>query len=339
MATDRDAWLALTEEEAIDPGLPICDPHHHLWDRSDNRYMLDELTRDLAGGHRVVQTVFVECHSMCRKDGPQDMAPVGETEFVQGIAAQSASGQYGATAVAAGIVSNADLSLGSAVAPVLEAHIAASGNRFRGIRFSLAWDASPDITSASARTQGLLTDAKLREGLACLQRYGLSFDALVYHPQLMELVDLANAFPDVTIILNHIGRPLGTGPYAGKRDEVFEDWKRGMIAVAACPNVVVKVGGLGNTISGFDWHQRSLPPTSTELAKTMAPYYLFCIEQFGVNRCMFESNFPVDKASYSYTVLWNAFKRMTRDFSQGELSALFHDTAAKAYRLPEIGRG
>ena len=177
MATDRDAWLALTEEEAIDPGLPICDPHHHLWDRSDNRYMLDELTRDLAGGHRVVQTVFVECHSMYRKDGPQDMAPVGETEFVQGIAAQSASGQYGATAVAAGIVSNADLSLGSAVAPVLEAHIAASGNRFRGIRFSLAWDASPDITSASARTQGLLTDAKLREGLACLQRYGLSFDA------------------------------------------------------------------------------------------------------------------------------------------------------------------
>ena len=338
MATDHEAWLALTEEEPIEPDLPICDPHHHLWDHPDNRYLLDELTRDLSAGHCVVQTVFVECHSMYRKDGPQDMAPVGETEFVQGVAAQSASGQYGATAVAAGIVSNADLSLGAAVAPVLEAHMAASGNRCRGIRYSLAWDASPDITSAGARTHGLLSDAKFREGFACLQRYGLSFDALLYHPQLTELVDLANTFPEVTIILNHIGRPLGTGPYAGKRDEVFEDWKRGITAVAACPNVVVKVGGLGNTISGFDWHQRTLPPTSTELAQTMAPYYLFCIEQLGVNRCMFESNFPVDKASYSYNVLWNAFKRMTRDFSKGELAALFHDTAAKAYRLPEIGR-
>ena len=281
MATDRAAWLALTEEEPIDPGLPICDPHHHLWDRPDNRFMLDELTRDLTAGHRVVQTVFVECHSMYRKDGPRDMAAVGETEFVQGVAAQSASGNYGDTAVAAGIVSNADLSLGAAVSPVLEAHMAASSNRFRGIRYSLAWDASPDITPAGSRTQGLLSNAMVQEGLSSLQSHGLSFDALVYHPQLMELVDLANAVPEVTIILNHIGRPLGTGPYAGKRDEVFEDWKRGITAVAACSNVVVKVGGLGNTISGFDWHQRALPPTSTELAKTMAPYYLFCIEQFG----------------------------------------------------------
>ena len=337
MTTDHEAWLALTEEEAIEPGLPILDPHHHLWDRPDNRFLLDELTADLSGGHRVVQTVFVECHSMYRKGGPPEMAAVGETEFVQGVAAQSASGQYGDTAVAAGIVSGADLTLGNAVAPVLEAHMAASGNRFRGIRFSLAWDASPEITPATVRTKGLLSDAKVRQGLACLGQRGLSFDALVYHPQLTELVELANAFPDLTIILNHIGRPLGTGPYAGRRDEVFENWKKGITAIAACPNVVVKVGGLGNTISGFDWHQRSLPPTSTELAKTMEPYYLFCIEQFGVNRCMFESNFPVDKASYSYTVLWNAFKRMTRDFSKGELAALFHDTAAKAYRLPEIG--
>ena len=337
MTTDREAWLALTEEEAIEPGIPILDPHHHLWDRPDNRYLLDELTRDLAGGHNVAQTVFIECHSMYRKDGPQEMAAVGETEFVQGVAAQSASGGYGATAAVAGIVSNADLSLGDAVAPVLEAHMTAGSNRFRGIRFSLAWDASPEITMARARTQGLIQDPKLREGFAYLQRYGLSFDALVYHPQLTELVDLANAFPDVTIILNHIGRPLGTGPYAGQRDQVFEDWKRGITAIAACPNVVVKVGGLGNTISGFDWHQRALPPASTELARTIAPYYLFCIERFGANRCMFESNFPVDKASYSYTVVWNAFKRITKDFSKGELTDLFHNTAARAYRLPEIG--
>ena len=330
-------WLAQVQEQILEPDLKICDPHHHLWDYPHNRYLFDELLADLRSGHNVMSTVFMECASMYRADGPDVMKPVGETEFVQGVAAQSASGQFGDTAVAAGIVSNADFSLGDAVAPVLEAHMAASGNRFRGIRFSLSWDASPEITPASSRTRGLLSDPKFREGFAYLQRYGLSFDALVYHPQLTELVDLANAFPEVTFILNHIGRPLGTGPYAGKRDEVFADWKKGITAIAACPNVVVKVGGLGNTISGFDWHQRPLPPTSTELAKTMAPYYLFCIEQFGANRCMFESNFPVDKASYSYTVLWNAFKRITRDFSKSELTALFHDTAAKAYRLPEIG--
>jgi predicted TIM-barrel fold metal-dependent hydrolase len=166
-----------------------------------------------------------------------------------------------------------------------------------------------------------------------LQKYGLSFDAMLYHTQLMELVDLAGAFPDVAIIMNHVGRPLGIGPYAGKRDQVFQEWKQGIAAVAACPNIFVKLGGLGNPISGFDWHQRAVPPTSKELVDAMAPYYLFCVEQFGATRCMFESNFPVDKASYSYTVLWNALKRMSSGLSKDERSALFHDTAVKAYRL------
>ena len=339
MVTEHEEWLKLTTEDAIDPELPICDPHHHLWDRPDmrdrpgSRYLLEELLQDTGGGHNIVQTVFVECRAMYKKSGPDEMRPVGETEFVQGIAAQSASGQYGTTLVAAGIVSFADLTLGRAVVPVLEAHIAASQNRFRGIRHSSVWDASSEITSYRSPPKGLLLDHTFREGFACLQKYSLSFDAWLYHPQLMELADLAKTFPDTLIILDHIGGPLGIGPYTGKRGEVFEEWKHGIIALATCPNVVVKLGGLGMPICGFGWHERPTPPSSAKLAEAMAPYYLWCIERFGVHRCMFESNFPVDKRSYSYTVMWNALKRISKGFSQEEQAALFHDTAVRLYRL------
>jgi len=330
--TEREAWLKLTVEETIEPELPICDPHHHLWERPNDRYLLEELLQDTGGGHRIVQTVFVECLSMYRKDGPQEMQPVGETEFVQGIADKNKSG-HGLTDVAAGIVGFADLTLGAAVAPVLETHIAASKNRFRGIRYISTWDASPDIISSRNVPRGLLLDTKFREGFACLQKYDLSFDAWLFYPQLMELVDLARAFPDTCIVMNHIGGLLGTGPYAGKREEVFNDWKRGIAALATCRNVVIKLGGLGMPRSGFGWHERAVPPNSIELAEATAPYYRYCIEHFGVDRCMFESNFPVDKISYSYHVLWNAFKRITKDFSPQERAALFHDTAARVYRL------
>ena len=333
MASQRDAWLALTVEDPLEPGMPICDPHHHFWDRDGDRYLLDQLTEDVSGGHNIAQTVFIECRSMYRAHGPEEMKPIGETEFVQGIAAQSASGQYGPTAVAAGIVSNADLMLGAAVQPVLEAHIAASSNRFRGIRFSCAWDASPEITSGRSNSPGMMQDSRFREGFGCLQRMGLSFDALVYHTQLGELADLAAAFPDANIILNHIGRPLGAGPYAGRRDEVFTDWQKGIAAVAAHENVVVKLGGFGNLISGYDWHQRAIPPASAEVAQTIEPWLSYCVEQFGPSRCMFESNFPVDKASYAYTTVWNAFKRLTRDYSETEQAAMFQGTALRAYRL------
>ena len=335
MASQRDAWLALTVEDPLEPGMPICDPHHHFWDREGDRYLLDQLTEDVSGGHNIAQTVFIECRSMYRAHGPEEMKPIGETEFVQGIAAQSASGQYGPTAVAAGIVSNADLMLGAAVQPVLEAHIAASSNRFRGIRFSCAWDASPEVTLGRSNSPGMMQDPRFREGFDCLQRMGLSFDALVYHTQLGELADLAAAFPDATIILNHIGRPLGTGPYAGRRDEVFADWQKGIAAVAAHENVMVKLGGFGNLISGYDWHQRAIPPASAEVAQTIEPWLTYCIEQFGPSRCMFESNFPVDKASYAYTTVWNAFKRLTRDYSETEQAAMFQGTALKAYRLQD----
>jgi L-fuconolactonase len=333
MMPEREAWLKLTMEDPIDPDLPICDPHHHLWDRPDNRYLLEEFLQDTGGGHHIVRTVFVNSgSSMYRKDGPQEMQPVGETEFAQGIAAQSASGQNGTTAVAAGIVSFADLTLGSAVAPVLEEHIAAAKNRLRGIRYITTWDASDDIPS-HVRNPKLLLDPKFREGFACLQKYGLSFDACLYHSQLTQLVDLARTFPNTPIIMDHIGYPLGIGPYAGKREEVFQEWKRRIATLATCPNVFVKLGGLGMPRCGFGWHEQTTPPSSAKLAAAMAPYYRWCIEQFGVDRCMFESNFPADKVTYSYTVLWNAFKRITEDFSAEERGALFHDTSVKVYRL------
>lgn len=330
---EHEAWLELTKEEAIYPDLPICDSHHHLWDKFNNRYMLQEFLQDIGEGHRIVQTVFVECQSMYKKDGPQEMQPVGETEFVQGIADQVVSGKHGMTAVAAGIVGFADLTLGAAVAPVLEAHIAASKNRFRGIRQLSNWDASPDIVSSKNTPKGLLLDPKFRQGFACLQKYNLSFDAWLYHPQLMELVDLARTFLEISIIVDHIGGPLGIGSYSGLRKEVFDDWKRGIAALATCHNVSIKLGGLGQPCFGFGWHERPIPPTSAELADTMAPYYHWCIDCFGVDRCMFESNFPSDKISYSYTVLWNAFKLICEDLSRQERGALFHDTATKVYRL------
>ena len=331
MPTELDAWLESAVEDAIEPDLPVCDPHHHLWDRPDYRYVLEDWIQDAGSGHNIVQTVFLECSAMYRKDGPREMQPVGETEFVQEIADRSASGRYGMTGVAAGIVGFADLTLGAAVAPVLEAHIAASPNRFRGIRHASAWNSSLGRPSHKNPPEGLLLDSTFREGFACLQNTGLSFDAWFFHTQVADLVDLAGAFPDVSIIMDHIGGPLGTGPY--EREGVFQEWKRGIVQVAGCPNVVVKLGGLGMPLCGFDWHERATPPGSVELADAMGPYTRWCIEQFGVDRCMFESNFPVDKVSYSYTVLWNAFKRITEDLSPEDRAALFHDTAVRVYRL------
>lgn len=333
MATSRDEWLRLTVEPPLGPSLPICDPHHHFWDRPAERYLLEELLRDVCtSGHKIVSTVFIECREMWRKDGPEEMKPIGEMEFVERIVGPSA--KHGHTAVAAGIVGFADLTLGPGVSRVLEAHLAASPKRFRGIRHSCTWDASPAVKTATPGIPpGLMLSAGFRAGLACLKRYGLSFEAWLYHPQLPEFASLARAVPDVPMILNHVGGLLGVGPYAGKRDEIFQVWKRGIAEVATCPNVVVKLGGLGMLRCGFDWHLRPAPPTSQELVQATAPYYLFCIEQFGPNRCMFESNFPVDRLSYSYGVLWNSFKRMTEGFSPAERAALFHDSAARVYRL------
>lgn len=331
-------WLALTEEEALEPDLPICDPHHHLWefreDQVEPRYLLDDVLADTNSGHNIVSTVFIECGAMYRSEGPEAMRPVGETEFVNGIAAMSASGRYGATRIAAGIVGHANLLLGDDVVPVLEAQIAAGGGRFRGIRHSVPWDASDDVpVIRGKRPPHLLVDDTYRAGFAHLAHFGLSYEAWLYHPQIPELTDLARAFPDTTIILNHFGGPLGVGPYAGKQEEIFTKWQADVAELAACPNVVAKLGGLNMEINGFAWHEKAKPPASDALMAATRPYYEYTIERFGADRCMFESNFPVDKLSCGYGVLWNSFKRLTGGYSDDEKAMLYHDTAARVYRL------
>ena len=333
MVTPREDWLQLTTEDPIDPDLPICDPHHHLWERPGNNYMLDDLLRDLRSGHNIVSTVFLECSSMYRTDGPEHMKPLGETEFVASVAEEAAARSDVHTNINAAIASHADLSLGESVAEVLEAHIELGKGRFRGIRHGTSHDPSPIIPAYRDQGSGVMMTPKFREGFAQLRRLDLTFDAWLFHPQLGELADLAHSFSDVTIILDHIGAPLGVGPYEGRRSEVMEIWKRSIAEVAQNENVFVKVGGCGMPNYGNGWHERDTPIGSAELAEATAPYYLHVIEQFGVERCMFESNFPVDKASYSYNVMWNSFKRIVVDFSDSEKAALFHDTATKAYRI------
>ncbi|MDA1074131.1 MAG: amidohydrolase family protein [Proteobacteria bacterium] len=330
---DTAQWLAQVSEPIVDPDRPICDPHHHLWDHPTSRYLLDELLEDTTSGHNIVSTVFVECSSMYRADGPANMAPVGETEFVNGVSAITASGRYGDFRACAGIVSYANLCLGAAVGEVLDAHMAAS-SRFRGIRHAAGWDASPDIRNSHTNPPPhLYLDPTFRQGFAELGKRGLSFDAWLYHPQIAELTDLARAFPDTTIIFDHFGGPLGVGPYAGRRDELFPAWQKDVADLARCKNVVAKLGGIVMPINGFNWHKRDLPASSDEIVASTGPYHRHTIEVFGADRCMFESNFPVDRASCSYAVLWNAFKKMVTDVSSSEKSHLFHDTAARAYRL------
>jgi L-fuconolactonase len=330
----RPSWLALTHEEVIDPAQPIIDPHHHLWDRADSRYLLDELLADTGDGHNVVATVFVQCRQMYRAGGDPAMAPLGETEFVNGVAAMSASGRYGPTRLCQGIVGFADLTAGAAVAPLLRAHLACAGGRFRGIRHGAACDADPEFVARGTQPPaGLLRDPKFRQGFALLAEHGLSFDAWVYHPQIGDLTDLARAFPGTAIVLDHVGGPIGIAGYAGRRDPVFNTWRADIIELARCPNVRVKLGGLGMRVSGFDWHKQSRPPSSDELAQAWRPYIDTCIDAFGVERCMFESNFPVDKLSCSYRVLWNAFKRLAGGASAADRNRLFHDNAADFYRL------
>ena len=342
--TLEENWLDRTREATLEPELPICDPPHHLWDHREvvhppeMRYLLDDFLRDTGSGHNVVATVHIEVRQMYRAAGPKAMRPVGETEFVNGIAAMSASGRYGPTRVAAGIVGHADLTLGDSVEPVLQAHLAAGGGRFRGIRHSVSWVASDAVRNAATNPpDGLYNDREFRRGFACLAPLGLSFEGWLYHPQIGELTDLARAFPDTTIVLDHFGGPLGIGPYAGRRAEILAQWRKDIAELAQCPNVVAKLGGINMAINGFAWHERERPPTSQQLSEATAPYYEHCIERFGPDRCMFESNFPVDKVSCSYNILWNAFKRLTADFSADERATLFHDTAMRVYRLTDSG--
>jgi predicted TIM-barrel fold metal-dependent hydrolase len=333
-ADPRTDWLALHSEEVLDPARPIVDPHHHLWDRGGQRYLIEEMAADIASGHNVVATVYVDCRSMYRADGSEALRPVGEVEFASSVAAMSASGASGKARICAGIVGHTNLLLGEGARAVLEAEIAAGNGRFRGIRHSSAWDADSNVAGMyAARPKGLLLDPSFRKGFACLAPLDLSFDAWLFHPQLGEFLDLARAFPDTRLILDHCGGPVGIGSYAGRREEIFTDWNDSIRQVAKCPNVVVKLGGLAMRLLGYDFHERPRPPSSEEAAAAWRPYVEACIEAFGPERCMFESNFPPDKGQCSYQVIFNAFKRIAAQYGEAEKAALFSGTATRVYKL------
>lgn len=327
----RDEWLALTDEPVIDPDREIVDPHHHLWDRNGVRYVLEHLWSDTDAGHNVTQTVFVECRSSYLADGPDHMRPIGETRFVAEIAAASAENPDKATI--AGIVSNADLRHPDLDA-VLDAHEEAGRGLFRGIRHSGAHEPHPEALTIPGRAPvGLYADDTYRAGVARLGERGLSFDTWHYHHQNRDFLALAQAVPGTVMVLDHFGTPLGVGPYAGQREDIFASWQDDIAAIAECPNVHAKIGGLAMPDNGFGWHDRATPPGSDEFVEAQARYYHHTIDCFGPERCMFESNFPVDRTSISYKVMWNGMKKIAARYSDAAQDAMFSGTARKVYRL------
>ena len=323
------AWLARRVEEAIEPDLPIIDAHHHLYDVAHPRYMLDEILADTRSGHRIEATVFVEAKVMFRKDGPEEFRTVGEVEVANGIAAMAATGLYGPTRLCAAIVSHADLCMGDRIDPLLDALERAGGGRFRGVRHNVAQD--EDVRKVAP--PGLLCDADFQRGFARLQARGHRFDAWLYHPQIDDLVELMRAFPESRVVLNHVGGRIGIGRFAGRDAETFADWKRDLAKLTAFPNLTVKVGGLGMFFTGYGFDQRPEPPSSDELTAAWSDTMRTVIDMFGPNRCMFESNFPVDKIAASYAVTWNAFKKISRGYSAEERQRLFYGTAADFYAI------
>jgi predicted TIM-barrel fold metal-dependent hydrolase len=327
-------WLAMLQEDVLEPALPIIDPHHHLWLRSGYTYLMPELAADLASGHNIIATVYAECHSMYRKDGADGQRSLGETEFVRGQAAMSNSGEFGNARACDVMFGNVDLTLGGAVEPILEQHIEASGGRFRGVRLSSGWHADDKIGNVAAQPQ-LLLDPRVNEAVAVVKRLGLSLDCWLYHPQIDEVAQLADAHPDLTIILNHVGSPILGGPYRGKTDDVFKQWKAAIIRLGKRDNVFVKLGALPIRMPSYEG-DRSLPPSSQEVAAAWQPWMETCIEAFGPSRSMYESNFPVQKRWCSYQVCWNAFKRISAGASAAEKTDLFAGAAARAYRMENV---
>jgi L-fuconolactonase len=332
MSATTNDWLDRRVEEAIDPELAIIDPHHHLWHGGPGRdqYLTEDLQADTGAGHNVVATVFIDCMWNYRTDGPEALRPVGETETAAAAAAQSASSGSKIRA----IVSFADMTLGDGVDEVLDAHIAAGNGLFRGIRHATAFDTDPAVRRSHTRpTPGLMADPAFRTGVHRLAAKAMTFDAWLYHPQIVELADLARAVPECTFVLDHLGGPLGIGGYAGHRDEIMAQWRIDMARLALCDNVVVKLGGIGMAIYGLGFETQPDPPSSDELVDAWGGPIEYTIEKFGADRCMFESNFPVDKFSCSYVTLWNSFKKIAAGASHGERAALFHDTAERVYSI------
>jgi predicted TIM-barrel fold metal-dependent hydrolase len=328
----RREWLGQITEEILDPDLPIVDPHHHLWPYplgAFGQYDLSQLRLDAGSGHNVVATVFVECGAAYRKDGPEHLRVVGETEWLAEVAVQSATD--GAGAAIRGIVSSADLRLGDQVDEILIAHEAAGHGLFRGIRQRTNHD--PLVSEEHDAKPGIMGDPRFIDGVRRLAAGGYTFDAWSFHCQIPELIDVARAVPEITIVSNHLAGPVGVGPYAVDRRASMDEWRRLISELATCPNVVLKLGGLGMHLFGVPWDERPAPPTSTEVVDTWRDDIRWCIDVFGPQRCMFESNFPVDGLGMGYAVLWNAFKLMTADQSPADKAALFSDTARRVYRL------
>lgn len=345
-------------EPIIEPDLPIVDAHHHLWlvaepalaaleqdastyaqlcvptFRRSARYLLEEYLADIKTGHNIRATVYVEAHAMYPVKGVQAMKPVGEVEFANGTAAMAASGLFGDVAVCAGIIGNADLLLGDAVQEVLLAELRAGGSRFRGIRTILMYDEDTNVlTHGFGNTPHIALDKRFREGFKHLEPLGLSFEAWMLEPQLPELLDLARSFPGTRIVVNHTGGPVGLGRFTGRLAERFPIWRESIQALARCPNVLMKLGGLGQPNTGFRTTCAKPRASSSELAAEWRPYIETCIEVFGEDRCMFESNFPPDSGTANYPVLWNAFKRCVSGASSQAKAALFSGTATRVYRL------
>ena len=336
--TDHDpgsrTWLAQVQEKILDPEREIVDPHHHLWGEGRwFEYLLEDLWTDTGSGHNVKKTVFVQCRSNYRTEGPEHLKPVGETEFVAKIAAESQLGPQNQARIA-GIVSHANLTLGDQVEEILDAHEDAGRGLFRGIRHAGAREENPDALMIPGMAEkDLFARKEFREGVRMLGRRELTYESWHYHHQNRSFYELARAVPDTLIILDHFGTPLGVGQYEGKRDEIFREWKKDMAELAKCDNVYAKLGGLAMPDNGFGWHLQSVPPTSDEFVKAQKEYYLHTIECFGPKRCMFESNFPVDRLSISYPVVWNGFKKIVADFSEDEKDMMFSGTATRVYNL------
>ena len=332
-APGTQAWLDQVREPIVDPELPIVDPHHHLWRRDGNDYLLDELWADTDSGHRITHTVFLECRAEYDSDGPEHLRCVGETRFVAGQAAQSRARNNGAQAQIAAIVAHADLR-GAHLDDVLDAHVAAADGLFRGIRHAGACDPHPEALRIPGRApEGLYRDPAFQRGVRRLGERGFTYDTWHYHHQNADFAALARAVPDTIMVLDHFGTPLGVGPYANEREQIFEAWRRDIATIAACDNVVAKLGGLAMPDNGFGWHARAQPPGSDEFVEAQARYYHHAIECFGPDRCLFESNFPVDRWSLSYHVLWNGLKKIASRYSATEQAAMFSGTAARVYRL------
>jgi len=321
-----DAWLDQVREPVIDPERPIIDPHHHLWDRPDSTYLLEDLWADTESGHNIVKTVFLECGESYRENGPEHLKPVGETEFVEGVA--SASRERGGATIA-GIVAHADLR-SPHLDEVLDAHEAAGKGLFRGIRH---YPPPEELSMPGPAPEGLYQDKDFRKGLTRLGERGFTFDAWHFHHQNRAFCDVAATVPGTIMVLDHFGTPLGVGPYADKREEIFAQWKDDIAAIAKCPNVVAKLGGLAMPLNGFGWDRGDVPPSSDEFVEAQARYYHHTIDCFGADRCMFESNFPVDRRSLSYHVLWNGLKKIASRYSKAQQASMFYATAARIYRL------